>query len=104
MMASPTSPVILPPATAARIRDLLARFHTDRLLPRLFDKDPTLWSRDPAEQRTIRERLGWLSILPAAMTQIADFITFADEVRRDGFTHAVLLGMGGSSLFQEVCR
>ena len=36
--------------------------------------------------------------------QLPRLRAFADAVRRDGFTHVVLLGMGGSSLAPEVLR
>ncbi len=36
--------------------------------------------------------------------EVAGLEAFAAEVRADGFTHAVLLGMGGSSLAPEVLR
>ena len=44
------------------------------------------------------DRLGWLD-LPSTMREETSAITaFADEVRRAGFHHVVLFGMGGSSL------
>jgi glucose-6-phosphate isomerase len=36
--------------------------------------------------------------------QLPDIVSFADEVRKNGFRHVVLLGMGGSSLGAEVIR
>ena len=70
----------------------------------LWRRDPALWSAEPAHQAVAARRLGWLG-LPAAMRgEIAALETFAGEVRAAGFTHAVLLGMGGSSLAPEVMR
>ena len=69
---------------------------------RLWAKDASLWRQDEAGANLIRERLGWLSI-PYDISGQADAITeFAEEVR--GFKHAVLIGMGGSSLCPEVSR
>lgn len=69
---------------------------------RIWDKDASLWSKNPQDQVVIRERLGWLA-LPAEMKKAAgDFRAFAEEVRGQGITHAVLLGMGGSSLTSEL--
>ena len=52
----------------------------------------------------IGNRLGWLDV-PVAMRQRSSELTaFAAEVRDAGFTDAVLLGMGGSSLCPEVLR
>jgi glucose-6-phosphate isomerase len=70
----------------------------------LWTKDPSTWSSDPGVQKTIANRLGWLES-PALMAASLDRIrTFAEGVRRDGFTDVVLLGMGGSSLAPEVLR
>ncbi len=55
-------------------------------------------------RQKIANRLGWLES-PGLMAASIDRIkTFADAVRRDGFTDVVLLGMGGSSLAPEVLR
>jgi transaldolase len=71
---------------------------------RLFAKNPSLWSLDGDEQHAIRERLGWLGSLEGFHSRITDVIAFADRVREGGFTHVVLLGMGGSCLAADVCR
>jgi glucose-6-phosphate isomerase len=71
---------------------------------RLWQKDPTLWSTDPAHQKVAASRLGWLD-LPTGMPSGTQALRrFASEVVTDGYTHAVLLGMGGSSLAPEVMR
>jgi transaldolase/glucose-6-phosphate isomerase len=71
---------------------------------RLYENDPSLWSSDPHEQEPIRRRLGWLDSVEAFRDRIMDVTAFADHVREEGFTHVVLLGMGGSSLSAAVCR
>ena len=71
---------------------------------RLWAKDPSLWKTDEGVQATILNRLGWLS-LPDDMPKVAGLLrAFAADIRRAGFTHMVLLGMGGSSLCPEVLR
>jgi glucose-6-phosphate isomerase len=78
-----------------------ARRRTDFAV-RLWRKDTTLWSADPAHQRVAADRLGWLD-LPARMRgEVAGLRRFAAEVAEEEFTHVVLLGMGGSSLAPEV--
>jgi len=64
---------------------------------RLWQKDATLWSKNPAEQKTITNALGWLTIADAMAGQAKELASFADEVREAGFRDVVLLGMGGSS-------
>jgi len=91
-------------AHAASVQSAVARFQSDRVLPRLWNRDAALWSADPAIQATIRNRLGWLSIADAMSRETASLRRFAEEICAAGLTHTALLGMGGSGLFSEVCR
>ena len=78
----------------------LDAFEAAGVARRLWAKDYTLWSPRPAPE--ITDRMGWLH-LPEGMRDAArDLAAFGAEVRKEGFTHAVLLGMGGSSLAPEV--
>jgi glucose-6-phosphate isomerase len=70
----------------------------------LWRRDPSLWSADAAAQKTIANRLGWLAA-PSLMVETLDRLgAFAADVKRAGFEHVVLMGMGGSSLAPEVLR
>jgi len=74
----------------------------DRVPARLWKKDHTLWKPSPAE---IANRLGWLQSPRRMIGRLAQINDLVDAVRREGYTHALLLGMGGSSLAAEVyCR
>lgn len=81
--------------------------HPPNLVERIWRRDPTVFVGDGAPDSayaSIRTRLGWLDA-PEAMAGPADAVTrFADQVRADGLTRVVLLGMGGSSLCAEVLR
>jgi hypothetical protein len=80
------------------------RVPAHRLRQGLWAKQADIWSDDPAEQKKIANRLGWLES-PELMTKnLPRLLRFADRVRRDGVTHVLLLGMGGSSLAPEVMR
>ena len=72
---------------------------------RIWQKDATVWVSDPVKATLtsdLTNRLGWLTI-PESMHDCLDALTdFAGEIKREGFTHMVLLGMGGSSLAPEV--
>jgi glucose-6-phosphate isomerase len=70
----------------------------------LWRRDPSVWSHDPATQKKIADRLGWMSSPQLMAESIPRLRTFADAVKRDGVTDVVLLGMGGSSLAPEVIR
>jgi transaldolase/glucose-6-phosphate isomerase len=75
-----------------------------QLCRRLWEKDATIWSREPDVQRSIKNRLGWLTVSEAMTEHLDDLRALGSEVREAGFAHAVLLGMGGSSLCPEVLR
>lgn len=68
---------------------------------RIWSRDHTLWSSDPAE---ISDRLGWLDVASSMLAEVEDLTAFAAAVRSEGIRHVVLLGMGGSSLGPEVLR
>ena len=70
----------------------------------LWRCDPSVWSADATVQKAIANRLGWMSSPTLMAESVARLRTFADRVKRDGFTDVVLLGMGGSSLAPEVLR
>ncbi|HET58778.1 MAG TPA: bifunctional transaldolase/phosoglucose isomerase [Chloroflexi bacterium] len=71
---------------------------------RMVDIDPTLWTDDPEGQKEIKIRLGWLDSPFTSMELLPDLQRLAQEVTADGYTHCILLGMGGSSLAPEVIR
>lgn len=66
---------------------------------RLWERDHTLFGPDPNE---ISDRLGWLEVAGAMATQSERLAVFSDSLAAEGITHAVVMGMGGSSLFPEV--
>jgi transaldolase/glucose-6-phosphate isomerase len=64
---------------------------------RLWAGDASLWtSSDEAKW------LGWLGIAAAERERIDALLGLAEDIRRQNFSHVVLLGMGGSSLGPEV--
>lgn len=69
---------------------------------RIWAKDASLWSDDPKVQAEIRNRLGWLDLPTRMRAEVPAIRAFAEEVRAEGFTQALVLGMGGSSLCVEV--
>lgn len=67
---------------------------------RLSEKDPTLWFEKPVSE--ITNRLGWFDLPDSMHEQLDNISAFAGEIKGEGFTHVVLLGMGGSSLAPDV--
>lgn len=72
------------------------------LVKRLWQKDPTLWKKDPALRAEIRDRLGWLDLPQRMPSETGAIVAFAEELKKAGTAHLVLLGMGGSSLAPEL--
>ncbi len=66
---------------------------------RLWDRDASLWTNTD-ESRW----LGWLDGPRMAREAVDTLRPYAEDIAREGFTHALLLGMGGSSLAPEVLR
>jgi len=62
---------------------------------RLWHKDKSVWTGDDENKW-----LGWLT--SAGDADVADYEDFAERVKGQKFTDAVVLGMGGSSLGPEV--
>ena len=74
----------------------------EKVAQRIWRRDPSLWGGPGVPE--IENRLGWLSVADTMLEHAGELRAFADEVRAEGFTDAVLLGMGGSSLGPEVIR
>ncbi len=79
----------------------LARMEREELIPRIWRRDHTVWRPDPRE---IADRLGWLTAPHTERALVPEVGAIAQEAAADGLTHAVLFGMGGSSLAPEVFR
>jgi len=71
---------------------------------RIWAKDASLWKADPDHARIIGNALGWLTVPEVVRPHAQELEAFADEVASAGFTHIVVMGMGGSSLCVEVLR
>lgn len=82
---------------ATAVRESLAAWEAGDMVRRLWARDASLWTR-----RDEASWLGWLDVVPEQLGHMDDLCRFADEVRAAGFTHTLLLGMGGSSLCPEV--
>jgi hypothetical protein len=84
----------------AAVTRRLAQLQAERVVPRIWQGDPTVWKDDPATAE-IRDRLGWLRVADVMLEQSGALGVFAAAASRD-FARIVLLGMGGSSLAPEV--
>src|SRR5437867_3380498 len=90
---------VLPAELAKQVRRTLEEWAATGKVRRLWARDATLWTgADEASW------LGWLGIARDQVGRVDDLRRLAEDVRREGFTRALLLGMGGSSLAPEVLK
>ncbi|HZI64669.1 MAG TPA: bifunctional transaldolase/phosoglucose isomerase, partial [Thermoanaerobaculia bacterium] len=87
----------LAPDLDAAVRAGLAAWDATGSSRRLWARDATLWTGGD-EGRW----LGWLDIVEQQRGRLGELRDFAALVREAGLRHALLLGMGGSSLGPEV--
>jgi transaldolase/glucose-6-phosphate isomerase len=80
----------------------VARLQKEDAPRRLWAKDSTLWTADPAKREEIRDRLGWLNVAEKMLEHASEFRQLAKDGK--AYTDVVLLGMGGSSLCPDVLR
>jgi len=83
------------------IAQTLSKLSEEKIVERIWNKDYTVWDDNPDE---ISNRLGWLDSVETTSKAINEIKEFVQSVIKDGFTHALLMGMGGSSLAPEVFR
>lgn len=87
----------LPENLRRAVEQELSDWNRENKIERLWAKDASLWTNEDEAKW-----LGWLSIVEKQRDEIARLENFQTEVRARGFSHCLLLGMGGSSLAPEV--
>ena len=98
----PTIDASLPPDAEAAETNRINRAVADNVAQRIWKRDVTLWGEPGTPE--IENRLGWLNVTETMLEHLPELIALRDELKADGYTDAVLLGMGGSSLGPEVIR
>ena len=89
----------LPSQIAEAVTAALREWDTHDKTRKLWARDASLWTGGDESKW-----LDWLSISTEQQKNASRFTKFAEEVADAGFSHALLLGMGGSSLCPEVFR
>ncbi len=77
----------------------LEKLRQEKVVRRIWAHDHTVWKHDPAE---ITNRLGWLTSPDTMKEAVENIESAAHDLRADGITDALLMGMGGSSLASDV--
>jgi transaldolase/glucose-6-phosphate isomerase len=71
---------------------------------RLQARDTSLWPGDASARQAMGQRMGWLDEPQRQRSAVAGLHAYSAWVRDQGFGHAILVGMGGSSLCPDVLR
>jgi transaldolase/glucose-6-phosphate isomerase len=98
----PTIQVRVPQQLREPVSTREKRAVSEEVAARVWRRDASLWGGPGVPE--IENRLGWLTVAEAMLEQAPELNEFAEQVRSEGYTDAVLLGMGGSSLGPEVIR
>jgi len=89
----------LPPALASAVKLCLDDWRAEGKVRRLWDRYASLWTN--ADEN---KWLAWLTVTEDQLSHSHDRMTMSDDARTGGFAHALLMGMGGSSLCPEVLQ
>lgn len=84
-----------------KVDSALDEMKKHNIMARIWQQDYTVWRPEADE---ISNRLGWLDIADRMQNEFDDIQALVGDVQAAGYTHALLLGMGGSSLAPEVFR
>ncbi|KAA9339225.1 transaldolase [Hymenobacter busanensis] len=104
------APAHIPTATfelgsyQAAVDAQLQAFGTQNFTERFWQKDATLWTQDAQAQQSIRSFMGWLRVAEDLQQAVPDLEQFVAEVKAAGFSHVVVMGMGGSTMAPIVFR
>jgi transaldolase/glucose-6-phosphate isomerase len=90
---------MLPEKLEALVKASLDDWKKNDKVRRLWQRDASVWTGSDEAQW-----LGWLDITEQQLANLDCFKKVAADVKKAKFKHALLLGMGGSSLCPEVLR
>jgi transaldolase/glucose-6-phosphate isomerase len=89
----------LPAHAADLIKTHVNDWRAEGKVSRLWERDASLWTGSDEDNW-----LGWLTISDDQLAHQHKLAEMAEDARNGGFSHALLLGMGGSSLCPEVLK
>lgn len=87
----------LPLELTHSVEAMLKDWQTGNKIKRLWSRDSSLWTGKDEGQW-----LDWLDITDEQLAHLDEMKNLAQDIKQAGFSHALLLGMGGSSLCPEV--
>jgi transaldolase/glucose-6-phosphate isomerase len=89
----------LPAPLSGAVKASLEDWKKSNKVRRLWQRDASVWTGADEDKW-----LGWLTIVDEQLAHIDALKSIAADIRNAKFKHALLLGMGGSSLCPEVLR
>lgn len=95
----PDSVIVIPPELFDETERLASAWESEDKILRLWSGDASIWSGAAEGQQ-----LGWLRIIEKQRQYLDSLLALKQDAENSRFEHAVLLGMGGSSLCPEVLR
>ncbi len=87
----------LTPELQTAVGEAKKKWESEGNTRKLWNKDASLWTNTDESKW-----LGWLDVVDQQLADISKFKALGAEIHEDGFSHILLLGMGGSSLCPEV--
>ena len=92
--------VNLPLANAVKFQ--MEKLDNERIVERIWNHDPSVWTSDSVGQEEIKIRLDWLKLPETSLNDLPEIEAFGLDLRQKGVPKFLLFGMGGSSLAPEV--
>ena len=89
----------LPTQLSGAVKASLEDWKKNNKVRRLWQRDASVWTGADEDKW-----LGWLTIVDEQLAHIDALKSIAADIKNAKFKHALLLGMGGSSLCPEVLR
>jgi transaldolase/glucose-6-phosphate isomerase len=89
----------LPAEIASIVKAHVDDWRAEGKVRRLWERDSSLWTSSDEDKW-----LGWLTIADDQLAHRHELTAAAEDARSGGFSHVLLLGMGGSSLCPEVLK
>ncbi|HUE52728.1 MAG TPA: bifunctional transaldolase/phosoglucose isomerase [Terriglobales bacterium] len=89
----------LPAEIAGLVKTHVNDWRAEGKVRRLWEHDSSLWTSSDEDKW-----LGWLTIADDQLAHRHELAAAAEDTRGAGFSHILLLGMGGSSLCPEVLK
>ena len=86
----------VPEALEKPIKESLEAWRLDGTVRKLWARDASVWTGEDEGKW-----LAWLDIVDERLEHVSELTDFQADVKQAGFTHVLLLGMGGSSLGPE---